>query len=205
MKMRRWFPEQWRSLLDRIARVTSHLSPLTSHLAPFTSYWRIVVSVRPVPADAPCGLRRQSLRPFRFWLVMLLLIGGIGVGTCAADGPTAAPKAKAAEEQEEGIVTMSSVTGTIVTMTKRAISVEYEATGDQTSEMLLPFASNVAVERVQSLKELKPGDTVKVDYRQRSLDDADGTHRILKTVATTITLVRSGSVKSFGSVEGHRP
>ena len=162
--------------------------------------------MRPAPAIAPCGLRRQSLRPFRFWLVMLILIGGLGVGTCAADGPTTAPKAKAPESQEEeGIVTMGSVTGTLVTLTKRAISVEYEAAGDQISEMLLPFTPDVALERVQSLSELKPGDTVQVDYRQRSRDDADGHPMILKTVATAITLVRSGSVKSLGSVEGHRP
>jgi len=118
-----------------------------------------------------------------FWLAVCGLFLAVGTGTSAW----------AAEElkKDERIV-HKEMTGQVVWVGKRAISVEYGQTANESLEMLLPFDSKtLKLGRIKSLSELKRGDTVRVQYSQTlkrtGEDDAES---VANTVATTVALVR---------------
>lgn len=85
------------------------------------------------------------------------------------------------------------VEGKITSLTKRSISVEYETTGSESNEMLLPLGSSVTVEGVKAIADFRPGDHVKVGVEQSYKDMPDGEHIILKTEALVIALVERAS------------
>ena len=83
------------------------------------------------------------------------------------------------------------VEGSVVHVSKRAISVEYEAKEHESNEMLLPLGANLTVEGgIKSLAELKYGDHVKVGVEQTYKDNPDGTKTILKTEALVVALIK---------------
>ena len=108
----------------------------------------------------------------------------------AAAAPAVVPAATAAEDDAKA--TIKSVTGTVVAMTKRSLSLEYKVEEKGASELLLPFGADMQLERLKSLRDLKPGDTVLVRYRQRYRDSEDGGEPIiLSTDITSLTLVKN--------------
>ena len=133
--------------------------------------------------------------------VALLVVAGMALG--ALETPV-----KAAEQglsDPEIHVASKTVTGTIVAMTKRSLSVEYSNTAQESFELLLPFGDEMSLERIKSVSELKRGDTVSVGYRQFSRDDGAGNRTILKTAIASIALVKSGATGILGSTEGRGP
>lgn len=153
------------------------------------SFWRSYAVTR-VAAAAPSGLRSVDLRPFAVWG---LLGPALAVGLCAASTGVAQEEPVKAKER----IVKQEVTGQVVWVGKRAISVEYERTANESFEMLLPFDSQaLKLEQLKNLAELKPGDTVRVQYNQtlKKVDDQDDIGTVANTIATVIALVRQAPV-----------
>jgi hypothetical protein len=122
---------------------------------------------------------------------------------CAFWNPCA--KAESLPVAEEAQVSVKAVTGEVTSINRQAISVEYSKTSEGSYEMLLPITKDTRLERVQSLTELKAGDTVTVDYEQRYKAGDHGERIVLGTVAKRIALMRrappEGSLVSRGAQE----
>ena len=103
-------------------------------------------------------------------------------------------------------VRSKSVTGDLVYIGKRAISVEFSATAKSSEEMLLPVTAHTKVHGPKPLAELKRGDRVSVRYEQTYKAVAGEPDQILTTVATEITLLRSalpeGALRSAAPTPG---
>lgn len=99
----------------------------------------------------------------------------------AVSASTAAADAKTERRIVEGYVS---------TVTKRAISVEYETKGSESYEMMLPLATQVKVEGVKALADLKRGDQVKVGIEQTYRQNEKGERIVLKTEALVVALVQ---------------
>ena len=92
--------------------------------------------------------------------------------------------------QEDVQYQQGEVTGAVTAVSKQGIAVEYSRTASSSSEMFLPMGDNVRLERVASLNQIKPGDTVKVRFEQRVREDAKGKKILLGTTATEIAMMR---------------
>ena len=161
--------------------VHSELRTPNSALRWFSYIWSVSVSVwMAADQSARASLRWNHLR---FAVCGLVLALGLSGSLAWAE--------QAKKDQEK--VVSKEVTGQVIWVGKRAISVEYDRTQESTYEMLLPVSSETKVERVKSLSELKRGDTVSVKYKQRSKKGEDGQDVILATVATKVALVRQAS------------
>ena len=85
-----------------------------------------------------------------------------------------------------------TVIGEVVTVTKRAISVEYETTATSSTEMLLPVSQKTEVDPpLKKLFDVNRGDRVSVRYQEWSRQGEDGQRTVLKKVATKVKLIRS--------------
>ena len=82
------------------------------------------------------------------------------------------------------------ITGTVSAVSKQGIAVEYSRTSEGNFEMYLPLGDKVKLERLNSLEELKAGDTVKVRYEQTFKETKEGPPLVLKTAATEVALMR---------------
>ena len=142
-------------------------------------YWSGMVARPAAPRPRPMRLGRRV-----FGAVAALVLGS-GAGATFAE--TSSPAGVGAE----GTVVSKEVTGDVVYVGKRAISVEVSRTTASSTEMLLPVNEETTLELLRSFAELKRGDTVRVRYDQTVKENIDGGDPlILKTVATTVTLVR---------------
>lgn len=97
---------------------------------------------------------------------------------------------------------MKTITGTIVAMNKRTLSVEYQPTPEETYELLLPYDDTVTLERVRAMQELKPGDTIQVTFRQVYRPREDGEPMLMKTTTTAVALVKTGSAQALSAQGG---
>ena len=152
--------------------------------------WLVIAVDATATPRVPADLRPTSLRSRVFWGSMLALSLSL----------LAAP-AQADVKQEVTKVSEKAVTGQVVWIGKRAISVETRRTEGESEEMLIPIDGKTAVERLKSLSELKPGDTVRVECKQTYKQLEDGSESLAATVATKIALVRSassGALRSTG-------
>ena len=132
----------------------------------------------------------RKIRTVPIFLGMLL-----GLGLAVPAGWTEQPANAATPGEEQLVVIPKEMTGEVVWIGKRAISVEYERTKEESREMLLPINSKLKLERIKSLAELKRGDTVHVQYDQtlKKTDEKDpGT--LVNTLATKVALVRQAPV-----------
>lgn len=136
-------------------------------------------------------------------IVLLTAAAALGLTAAAASSRAAVP---AAEESNERVLERT-VTGDIVTVTKRYISVEYAKTKTVSEEMMLPFNEDTAFERLTGLTDLFRGDRVKVVYEQTYLpaEEKGGEPKILKTVAKTISLVKRATTTGFKSDQAVTP
>ena len=175
------------------------------------SVWRSCLTRRvPVPVVTTSrGLTRfVSVGSRRFWrcLLVVLAIKCVTVPLTFAAWSIWAKSAKAemtaAATKLEGTVDSKTVTGQVGAVTKRSISVEYSQTANGGYEMLLPLAKDVRFEHLKDLTELKRGDTVTVTYDQTWKEGDKGERVILKTVATTISLVKRAPKQALRSREG---
>ena len=119
----------------------------------------------------------------------------LALGLAMPAGWAEQPANAATPGKEQVVVIPKEITGEVVWIGKRAISVEYERTKDESKEMLLPIDSKLKLERIKSLAELKRGDTVHVQYDQtlKKTDEQDpGT--LVNTLATKVALVRQAPV-----------
>ena len=107
------------------------------------------------------------------------------------------PAVWAADEikPEERIV-QKEVSGQVIWVGKRAISVEYDRTASEVLEILLPFdGKTLKLERLKSLAELKRGDTIHVRYNQTlRKNEETGEESVVNTAATQVALVRQAPV-----------
>lgn len=127
-------------------------------------------------------------------LAALLLSGMAWSAPLSASPSTTTPS-------PEEKVAANEVKGRVVTITKRAISVEYDSKEQASYEMLLPLAKDIRLSHLQDLSELKQGDTVRVKYEQTYTENDKGERMILKTLATDLTLLRSAPKNSLSSRE----
>ena len=144
---------------------------------------------------APRGLRlTRRLGSLSFRRGGLGILAGIlllfGSGSVRAEGSEAEEK-----------VDVKAVTGQVVHVGKRAISVEYATTADGSFEMLLPVNQDTTFQHLKGLADLARGDTVKVQYRQTYTDTEKGERITRATVATNIALVRRVPQQAFDSRE----
>lgn len=124
----------------------------------------------------------------------LFLCGLVVNSAFAADKPAAAAKKAKAAVKEEAKKARRIVEGSVVHVSKRAISVEYEVKGTESNEMMLPLGAKLTLEGgIKSLEELKYGDRVKVGIEQTYTDNPDGTTTTLKTEALVVALVQRAS------------
>ena len=114
------------------------------------------------------------------------MIGAAMATAYTADGMTTASDEKVEEK---------TLTGDIVSVNSRQISVEYAKTATQAEEMLFSLDKDVDVEGPKTLKQLVAGDRVQVLYRQTYREDEKGQRVILKTLAKDITLLRSATAE----------
>ncbi len=98
-----------------------------------------------------------------------------------------------------------TITGTVVGLTKRNLSREYQNTAGESYEMLLPFGTEMRLDRIRDVKDVKRGDTVTISYRQKYRQETDGTQTLVKTVVTSISLVKSGSTQTLSPQGGRLP
>ena len=166
------------------------------------SYSNVVASsvAAPMAMGDANRARRDSRARFRFsWRLLILFIAmkfitiplTILVFSILADSA----RAEMAAPIDDAKVMIKSVTGRVVAMTKRNLSVEYETkstdSGTEISEMLLPFSKEMALEHLASLNELKRGDTVSVRFKQRYHDDDKGNPILLSTEILSVTLMKN--------------
>lgn len=118
-------------------------------------------------------------------LLLSILTGFIGASALWAEEARQELK-----KEEEGKVEYKEVTGTVSAVSKQGIAVEYSRTLEGSFEVFLPLGDKVKLERLNSLAELKPGDTVKVRYEQILKETKEGSPRVLKTTATEVALMR---------------
>jgi len=154
--------------------------------------WVGAVSM-PDPRRTGERLRVHPLRCACFWSLAASVL-------LVAASWLANPTIAAADAEADERVTEGTVTGEIVTATKHAISVEFARTATATEEMLLPLDAKVKVEGPKKLADLRPGDRVRVQYRQTYREGKNGERITLKTLATKIVLLRTaapeGSLRS---------
>ena len=142
------------------------------------SVYSVVVST---VARSASGPRRSSLGFVVFAGLAFLMLTAV---LASADS--------VGKDKDDEKMLSKEVTGEVVTVTKRAISVEFAHTADAAEEMLLPITKETKVERVRSLSELRRGDTVKVAYTQYYRDvNEGGKPVVLRTVATNVALLRN--------------
>ena len=104
--------------------------------------------------------------------------------------PAWAASAPASSEAPKERVEHKTMTGKLVSITKRALNVEYSATETESFEQMFHYGSDTQLIRVKTMDELKPGDTVKVEYAQTYQERAGGQMELVGTQATSIALVR---------------
>ncbi|GEM_PF-2519377 len=108
---------------------------------------------------------------------------------------TAAPKAAKAEEKKLKTVS-KTISGQVVTIWKNKLAVQFaESETAGTEEMLIPLDKKLRLSGVKALSEIKPGDTVKVNY-ELLFEDKKGDKRpeaelpVLGTKAVALTLLK---------------
>lgn len=83
------------------------------------------------------------------------------------------------------------VSGTVVSVSKQAFSLEFSRTQSESLEMVLPVDEKTRCQRFRGVSELRPGDRVKVKYQQTYEDGAEKEKKtILKTLATEIAMLK---------------
>lgn len=112
-----------------------------------------------------------------------------------------APLAQAELSETDEKVAYDVVTGTVGSVSKQAISVEYSRTKTGSYEMLLPLTEETRLEHLKSLDELKTGDTIRARYQQTYREGDKGERIILKTAATEIALIRRAPEQALSSRE----
>lgn len=134
---------------------------------------------------------------------VMALVFGVTVCGEAATVPAVRPapaEAKLDEKKDEK-VEVKELSGRIVAITKRSMSIEFDRPVNGADEALMPIDAKTKVERVKSLAELQRGDTIRVQYEQTYREDDKGERIILKTIARKIALIRSAPRDELGSRE----
>jgi hypothetical protein len=150
------------------------------------SSWYTTVVAGSTAADrsARGTLRQACLR---------VAVFGVLLGLAASSGWAATEPAKKPTAKNQETVVSKTITGEVVWVGKRAISVEYDRTAESSYEMLVPVGGDTKVERIKSLSDLKRGDVVSVQYKQRSKKAEDGKDVVLGTMASHVALIRQAS------------
>ena len=96
---------------------------------------------------------------------------------------------------------MKEVQGKLVHADRRAISVEYALKAGKAAEVLLPIGDETTLDHVSTYENLKPGDLVRVKYRQVYTDGKNGERVIVQTLATHISLIRPATAHALRSTQ----
>jgi len=152
----------------------------------------------PVPIRVPAGLPVAQAGRRRATYVAAL-VGALGL--------LVAPVAVAQAGEEK--VSSGVATGEVVGMNRYQIQLETESKGPVSREIVIPLPraeagekekeDEVQLSHLRSLADIQEGDVVRVEYRDRYTEEADGTRADFKRRASRITLVRratSGELRS---------
>ena len=173
--------------------------------------WRPLVSRSvPITVHGPS----LDLKPFRrlrsrrLWRMLVVFIAmkfvtvpltflafSLVTNTVKAETPPAA------SQQEQ--VSYKTVTGEVSGVGAKFIAVEYERNTKKGAafEMALPVDEAATLERIKQLKELKLGDTVRVEYQETATKDDKGQYTNVRRVATKIALLRTAPQEALSSKE----
>ena len=166
-----------------------------------------VVARRACPRTARHDLRPAGLGSCGLWALIVILaapaMSRAETTPAAAARPASAAATTVAEEEDPNVKTARKlVEGTVNSMTKRSLAVEYEVDGQPGYEISLPLDKDTVWQRVQSPSDLKYGDVVQVEFEQKYRMDPDKTEPwILKTTAKVVRLIRQGSRQDLTSRE----
>ncbi len=104
-----------------------------------------------------------------------------------APAPAAAPVVAAKNEKAKR--ESLSLTGEVTAASASGLAVQFGSTAEGGKEIYLPADQKTKLTRLSSLAQLKPGDTVKVDYERRYEEPEKGKKIFLGAVATGVTLL----------------
>ncbi len=156
-----------------------------------SSWIRAVAAPRLVAIHADLALTPR-VRSRHLWTCLLVLMTAL------------LPAASAEPVEETAQAIIKQVTGSVVNVNTRTISVEYDQKAGTSYEMLLPLAKKdeLHLAHFQTLAELKRGDTVTVTYRETYKMGDDGKPVPLTTLATEVALVKRATEGAFRSTQG---
>jgi len=113
--------------------------------------------------------------------------GGLFIAACLAGSASSGTVACA--EAEGSTTLFKRLQGTVSAVNSQGIAVEHERTKTASSEMYFPFDPQVKLQGVRAVKEIQPGDTVLVEYRETRLKDEQGKCTRSARVAVRVALV----------------
>ena len=137
------------------------------------------------------GREQACLSPTKSVLCMLMvavLLPFCGAGYAAE---VTAMGAAAGTEVVEPPFHIKEVSGVMVASTRFNLSIQTSQDGFQAFEMLMPINRNTKLRGYRNFKEITRGDTIKVVYKQSYEMQKDGSERVVGTVATEISLIKS--------------
>ncbi len=132
--------------------------------------------------------------------VVLLSLTGIGLAAEATSVGTSDIQTATSEPPQK--IEDKEVTGDLSGLNKQSITIDYNRSGGTSYEMLLSLDPQIQLEGLQSLAELKVGDTVKVKYQQIYKDGEKNERIVLKNMATSIAIVRTAPTAGGSLVSG---
>jgi hypothetical protein len=129
-------------------------------------------------------------RTFAMMTGILVLIGGVVVAQEQAvvqEAPCPAPVSQATAPEEDLSFTTETVSGEISGITERSISIIYDRDYDTGTEyeMLIPLDKDTKLRHKGSIKELKVGDLISIEYEK------PGEKSKHKTRAATVSFIQS--------------
>ena len=145
-------------------------------------------------------LRLLSVRGDRRQLLVVSVCSSLLFAGLAHAATPAAPPATTNTK-----TATASITGELSSVSSGVIAVTYKQAAGHDFEMLLPVDKATRFEHARSLKEFVPGDTVQVQYEQTYTDGRHGERVILKTLATSVALVKHGTQQALRSTEPKSP
>lgn len=98
--------------------------------------------------------------------------------------------------QSQEIVESKEVTGEVVFLTTRMVTIEFNRTDTGSTEILIPVDELTQFTHLQDLQDIQQGDTVTVTYTDTYTQDENGKRANFKRLAAGIALVSRAATGS---------
>lgn len=131
---------------------------------------------------------------FKPILVLILILGLSGTGfakeekSISQQAPTPEAAVKADEPKEE--ILEKTLDGTIAGVSSNFIAIDYGQDEKAAYEMTFNITKDTRLERIKNIKNLKPGDTVWVSYKERIIKNGKKI-RVLERVVKVLRFLNA--------------